>query len=195
MAKAYDRVEWSYLEAVMLRLGYSVQWVEKVMRCVSSVRFAFNINGTTRGHVVPQRGLRQGDPLSPFLFLFCSEGLSSLFRAGERTGAISGVRFGNLRVSHLLFADDSLMFFKACPEECVAVAEILRAYSTASGQLVNFQKSDVCFGKDVGTEAKEEALTQTLGVRRTECHKRYLGLHAFTGRRKKELFEYMRESI
>lgn len=104
MAKPYDRVEWTYLEAVILRLGYSAQWVEKLMRCVSSVRFAFNINGTTRGHVIPHRGLLQGDPLSPFLFLFCSEGLSSLFIAGEQLGEISGVKFGNFMVSHLLFA-------------------------------------------------------------------------------------------
>ena len=109
-------------------------------------------------------------------------------------GDISGVSFGNLRVSHLLFADDSLMFFKACPGECENVAEILRVYSGASGQLVNFQKSDVCFGKDVRTE-EGELLARILGVRRADCHKRYLGLPAFTGRKKKELFEYVRERI
>ena len=98
-------------------------------------------------------------------------------------------------MSHLLFADDSLMFFKACPEECEFVAETIRVYSTASGQLVNFQKSDVCFCKDVWMEEEEELLSQTLGVRRMACHKRYLGLSTFTGRKKVELFDYVRKRI
>lgn len=90
--------------------------------------------------------------------------------------------------------DDSLMFFRVCPEECEKVAEILRIYSGASGQLVNFHKSDICFGRDIETE-EEELCAQILGVQRTDCHKRYLGLPAFTCRKKKELFEYVRERI
>lgn len=113
MAKTYDRVEWPFLEAMILKLGFDGRWVEKIMRCVKSVRYSFNINGSVRGCLVPQRGLRQGDHLFPFLFLVCSEGLSCLLRDRERRGEINGVRFGmhNLHVSHLLFADDSLDFF------------------------------------------------------------------------------------
>jgi hypothetical protein len=194
MAKAFDRVEWAYLESMMRRLGYSTRWVHLIMRCVTSVRFTFNINGSIRGSVTPFRGLRQGDPLSPFIFLFCSEGLSSLFRASEDSGAISGVRFRDFHVSHLLFADDSLVFCRATPDECDRVTDILRTYSEASGQMVNFQKSDVCFGTEVSDE-EGEVLAQILGVKKTDCHKRYLGLPAFTGRRKAELFGFVRDRV
>ena len=166
------------------------------MRCVSSVRFAFNINGSVRGSLIPERGLRQGDPLSPFLFLFCAEGLSRLLMEKERRGLINGVRFGrgNLRVSHLLFADDSLIFFRASVDECEEVGRCLATYASASRQSVNFSKSDVCFGHSV-PEATKTLVAGSLGVAITECHKKYLGLPTFSGRKKCELFAFIRERV
>jgi len=76
MAKAYDRVELPFLEQVMLRLGFRDHWVRLVMRCVTSVSFSFLVNETWRGHVVPSCGLCQGEPISPYLFLFCVQRLN-----------------------------------------------------------------------------------------------------------------------
>ncbi|CAL9002137.1 unnamed protein product [Prunus brigantina] len=115
MAKAYDRVEWVFLREMMLKLGFSPIWVAKIMDCISTPTFSVLWKGTPIGNIMPQRGLRQGCPLSPYLFLMCTEGFSSLLRGAERRGDLIGVQVarGAPSVTHLLFADDSILFMKA----------------------------------------------------------------------------------
>jgi hypothetical protein len=80
MIKAYDRVEWAYLQGILQKLGFDEQWVSLVMRCVGTVNFQIKVNGELLQSFKPSRGLRQGDPISPYLFLLCGEGLSSLLK-------------------------------------------------------------------------------------------------------------------
>ena len=80
MSKAYDRMEWACLRGIMEKLGIHRRMVEVVMRCVCTVTYSVRNNGKPIGRITPSRGLRQGDPLSPYLFLLCAEGLSGLIR-------------------------------------------------------------------------------------------------------------------
>ena len=99
----------------MARMGFHHQFILWVTACLNTSSFSFNINGEVRGFVRPSRGIRQGDPISPYLFIICAEGLSNLLKQAQRKGVITGLKIckEGPSISHLLFADDSLLFCKA----------------------------------------------------------------------------------
>ena len=105
MSKAYDRVEWACLDKIMEKLGFHPRWRGLMMQCISSVIYAIQINGKPSGQIFPSRGICQGDPLSPYLFLICAEGLSALIKKASIDGHMGGISVcrGGPRLSHFFY--------------------------------------------------------------------------------------------
>ncbi|KAL9680348.1 hypothetical protein QQ045_018226 [Rhodiola kirilowii] len=112
MSKADDRVEWEFLELIMFRLGFPESWIRCVMDAVMTVSYVVRINEMVTEEIWPERGIRQGDPLSSYLFLICTEWLISKLKDMQSKGKIKGIKIcrGASEITHLLFADDSMIF-------------------------------------------------------------------------------------
>ncbi|KAH1083924.1 hypothetical protein J1N35_023685 [Gossypium stocksii] len=136
MSKAYDRVEWDFLAGMMTKLDFHTDWVVLVMRCVCSVSYSVSLNGDCGKWFSPSRGLRQGDPLSPYLFLICAEGFSTLLVEEKQKGLMKGAPIGRERLSinHLFFTNDCILFGDASYEGACVVRDVIREYEMISGQ-------------------------------------------------------------
>ncbi|XP_037493294.1 uncharacterized protein LOC105628614 [Jatropha curcas] len=194
-------------------LGFSQRWVDLIMLCVSSVKYWVGVNGDEVGPIIPERGLRQGCPLSPYLFILCAEGLSKLFCKSEREGRLTGCRVSRVapRISHLLFADDSLFFFEASRTQALEIKNILATYEAASGQAVNWQKSGIFFSSNTSeldktavtgiffssntSELDKTAVTGVFGVLAPLNHGRYLGLPSLIGRERRRVFSFLKDRV
>ncbi|KAE8708292.1 hypothetical protein F3Y22_tig00110348pilonHSYRG00365 [Hibiscus syriacus] len=194
MEKAYDRVEWGFLLDVMLRMGFDCSFVNLVRKCISTVSFQVRINGVLSDSFIPERGLRQGDPLSPYLFLFCAQGLSALLLKAQSRNEIKGIRASirGPRISHLLYADDNPLFVKNSMEEVCKVKSILNQYEKASGQKVNFEKSSIYFSPNT-PDADRMRFFNELGVVEASEPGNYLGLPLAVGKGKRVAFNFIRD--
>ncbi|KAM6546692.1 hypothetical protein CsatB_027428 [Cannabis sativa] len=167
MHKAYDKMEWSFLGKVLSANGFSDKSRKLVMSCVSSVSYSVLLNGCPLKKFMPQRGLRQGDPLSPFLFLLCQEVLLKLILKAEAQGLIHGIKIGRStpQVSHLMFVDDTILFARANERDAKTLIDCLTTYEKWSGQSCSKHKSSVFFSrkKDEYVRLKESMLKRLEG--------------------------------
>ena len=142
--KAYDTVNWKYLDYMMERMGFNASWRKWMTACISSNSISVLVNGSPTGEFVAQKGIKQGDPLAPFLFLIAAEGLTGLTKRGEEVGALSGFKVSNhLSISLLQFADDTLFLCDGSESSVWCLKAILRSFELVSGLKINFAKSNV----------------------------------------------------
>ena len=141
-------------------------------------------------------GIRQGDPLSPYLFTLCAEGLSSLIKSSVANGDLKGVAVcrGGPKLSHLFFADDSLIFCKASLAECAALQRILKVYEDALGQQLNRAKTSLFFSRNTPSAIQEE-IKQRFGTQVIKQHEKYLGLPSLVEKNKKNTFNEIKEKL
>ena len=180
----------------MIKMGFLDVWVDRVMTCVSSPSFSVLINGKPYGLIHPSRGICQGDPLSPYLFLLCVEGFTSLLQKAELEGNIHGISICRRApsISHLLFADDSLLFCQAIDKETKAIMEILKLYVEASGQCINMDKSFVYFSNNTSLQNRD-VIKALLGVSKVDRFESYLGLPTLVGRKKYHTFSFIKDKV
>ncbi|XP_058208234.1 uncharacterized protein LOC131321248 [Rhododendron vialii] len=168
MAKAFDRIEWSYLEAVLCKFGFADQWIQWVMSCVSTVSFATVIN----------------------------EGFHYLLQSVDSAGTLHGVKIGQFcpSISHLFFVDDSVLFWEATASGYHASNEVLQKYEATSGQLVNRDKSSLFFSPNAPSNVKE-GISNSLNITCEIQGGKYLGLPSIIGKSKTEVFKYVKDRV
>jgi hypothetical protein len=196
ISKAYDKVDWGFMRGMLEKLGFSEQWIHWMMLCVSSVNYSVLVNFEKIGPIQPGRGLRQGDPLSPYLFILVTEGLTTLIKKSLASGDLHGVQIcrGAPVVSRLLFANDCFLFCRSTIAETNQLMKILKIYGEATGQEINLTKSEVFFSRNLSTAAQED-LSNIMGVRHVLGTGNYLGLPSMIGRKKKNVFAYIKDRV
>ena len=196
MSKAYNRVEWIYLQNLMVKMGFCSRWIGLIMECVRTILYSILVNGESKWLINPTRGIRQGDPLSPFLFLLCTEGLHGLIAKAARAKEINNFSLckRGSKLTHIFFADDSLLFYKTNPQECGNVLKILSDYEVVSGQKINREKRSLFFSKSTNDDIRQE-IKRVTGVQEIKFYEKYLGLPSLVGRGKKASFSYIKERV
>ncbi|KAK5840387.1 hypothetical protein PVK06_009286 [Gossypium arboreum] len=171
MSKAYNWIEWGFVQAIFQRTGFLDRWVENVMRCVSSVSYSVVMNGEVGNIFFPSRGLRQGDPISPYLFLICNEGLLTLLQMAATRGDLNGFRVNKFgpRITHLFFVDGNLIFGDATIFGVTAINDTL--------------------------ENKRVKVCRVLGVDRSNNPEKYIGLPSMVGCNKRRAFKELKEKL
>ncbi|XP_060968531.1 uncharacterized protein LOC133035965 [Cannabis sativa] len=196
MLKAYDRMEWSFIERVLMANGFDSKVCHLIMACVRSVSYSVLLNGSPIKKIVPQRGLRQGDPLSPFLFLLCQEVLSKLLLKAESDGLVHGIKIASSAppINHLMFADDTILFCRANEGEAETIIQCLSTYEQWSGQKCSMSKSSVLFSSNL-IHTRKQSLLNCLKVSQVTGDELHLGNPFVFKRRKKEDYTKLRLSL
>ncbi|CAN0907022.1 LINE-1 retrotransposable element ORF2 protein [Linum grandiflorum] len=188
MKKAYDLVDWDCLDTILCRLGFFETWCSWIRACVRTVSFSVLLNGSPTDVFHPPRGIRQGDPISPFLFIILTNTLSHLIQKGMEGGSLKGLRL-NARcptLTHVLFADDTILFGEASVAEARNIISTMEQYGRLTGQEINFHKSRVTFSRNTPLALQNIVRTE-LGFLPDQDFGKYLGIPSDWGKCKKDM--------
>lgn len=153
---------------------------------MTTVSFSVKMNGEPLAFFHPTRGIRQGDPLSPYLLILVTNYLSSSMENGMTNGHIKGIKLNRFypTLNHLLFADDSIFFLNGTIQECENVSTVLNQYCYASGQAINLNKSGIFFSKGCPQMLRDN-MARTLRIQEMNHTGKYFGIPSYWGESKR----------
>lgn len=196
LKKAFDRLEWSFIYHVLCWFKFPKDWVDVIMSCITSSNLSVLVNGERTESFSPSRGIRQGDPFSPYLFILCMEYLASLIETENSCENWTGVKTskeGSI-FSHLFYADDLLLLAKATKKNCLTIKKVLCKFFSCFSQKVNPIKSKIFFSTHTKTE-HISLIENEIGMHRANSFDKYLGVPIITNRRDKRAFDYVIDKI
>ncbi|KAH0765964.1 hypothetical protein KY285_001835 [Solanum tuberosum] len=176
--KAYDHVNWNFLMSILRQMGFGEKWLGWINFCITTVKFSVLVNGEPVGFFPSGRDLRQGNPLSPFLFVLAMEGFDSMMRRAIQHKRINGFQIGGVRgqykeICHLLYADDTVIFCEPTEEQISHIRLLLLFFESTSGLKVNWRKSNLFPIKEV---LNIQSLADILGCKVEHLPTVYLGI-------------------
>jgi hypothetical protein len=177
LSKAYDRLNWDFIHHTLVEVGYPREWIDVVRVAVTSVRTNVKWNGVRADYFQPKQGIRQGDPISPYLFVLCMDKLSHLISQAVQEGEWKPMRAGRNGplISHLMFADDLILFAEANMDQLNVVLKIIHQFCQMSGQQILQEKTSIMFSRNVDSQVKEELVRQS-GFNEALSLGKYLGV-------------------
>ena len=177
LKKVYDKLEWSFIRDMLIRVNMPTDLIETIMSCVTTVSTSIVFNGEALDPIYPSKGLRQGDPLSPYLFILCMDFLGQFIeeKCSAKLWKPIKVSQRGPSVSYLMFVDDLVLFAKADNVNCYAIRDVLDEFCKMSGQTVSEAKSRVFFSFNVDLDDRE-AICYILGFAPTSYLGKYLGI-------------------
>ncbi|XP_019231592.1 PREDICTED: uncharacterized protein LOC109212408 [Nicotiana attenuata] len=190
MTKAYDRLSWIFLAKVMRRMGFDERFIGIVFGTISNNWYSVLINGQPHGFFKSTRGVKQGDPLSPALFINVAEALSRGLNTLHQNLYFCGYGLPKWspKINHLAYADDTIIFSSSDETSLHLITQVLSAYEAASGQLINTAKSAVYLHHLTAEEVMRKVERAT-GIGRQEFTFTYLGCPIFYTKRKLEYYQ------
>ena len=162
---------------MLIRANLPADLIDIIMSCISTVSTSILFNGEALDPIYPSRGIRQGDPLSPYIFILCMEFLGQLIeeKCNAKLWLPVKASCGGPAFSHIFFADDLVLFAKADHTNCSAIRDVIDAFCNASGQSVSAAKSRVYFSPNVDRDSRE-SFCDILGFTSTPLLGKYLGI-------------------
>ncbi|WZZ11232.1 hypothetical protein YC2023_097153 [Brassica napus] len=186
LRKAFDSVRWDFIIASLRVLAIPEGFISLISECISTASFSVSVNGSSSGYFKSTKGIRQGDPLSPYLFVLAMESLSRLLTSRYADGNINyHPRTEQLQISHLMFADDVMIFFDGSSNSLHGITECLDDFASWSGLHMNTSKTELF---TAGLDPMESTAITGYGFPAGSFPIRYLGLPLMS--RKLKISEY-----